>query len=123
MIASKTNWQIKNWIWKEEEQVKNSGQRILIFTRKTKETNIDGTGMSLISKGIKFLDHKIDLVYTPSLIDIEILANEDLKHHIVEDVALGLREALSKALALATQEAPILDERRSTATPDWKGSM
>ncbi len=74
------------------------------LNRKTKETditvkvNLDGTGSSSASTGTKFLDHMIQLLSTHSLIDIQIRAKGDLKHHTVEDVALALGAALSDAL-------------------------
>jgi imidazoleglycerol-phosphate dehydratase len=82
----------------------NSVQRTSAFNRKTKETNItvkvnvDGTGRSSVSTDAKFLDHMIQLLSTHSLIDIQIRARGDLKHHIVEDTALALGAALSEAL-------------------------
>lgn len=86
--------------WKEG----NSVQRTSTFNRKTKETNItvkvnvDSTGRSSVSTGTNFLDHMIQLLSTHSLIDIQIRAKGDLKHHTVEDTALALGAALSKAL-------------------------
>ena len=71
---------------------------------KTKETtirvsvDIDGIGKSSVSTGTKFLDHMIAGFSTHSLIDVEIRARGDLQHHIVEDTALALGKALSKAL-------------------------
>ena len=71
---------------------------------KTKETtirvsvDIDGTGKSSVSTGTKFLDHMIAGFSTHSLIDVAIRARGDLQHHIVEDTALALGKALSKAL-------------------------
>lgn len=71
---------------------------------KTKETtitvkvNLDGSGRSRISTGTKFLDHMITSFSTHSLIDIQLNAVGDLRHHIVEDCALALGKCLSKAL-------------------------
>jgi imidazoleglycerol-phosphate dehydratase len=82
----------------------NLGPRIASLDRETKETkvsakvNLDGTGQSSISTGSKFLDHIIQLLSTHSLIDIEVKAEGDLRHHIVEDIALTLGATLSKAL-------------------------
>lgn len=72
--------------------------------RKTRETevkvkvNLDGEGKANIDTGISFLNHLIVSLATHSLIDIDASVKGDLKHHSVEDVALGLGEALSKAL-------------------------
>jgi len=73
--------------------------------RKTKETDIsvrvrldDGTGKSDAKTGVGFLDHMIDSLATHSLLDITVRAKGDLKHHIVEDVAITLGKATGKAL-------------------------
>ena len=74
------------------------------YTRKTKETaitamvNLDGAGIAEIDTGIKFLDHMLTSLTTHSLIDINIKATGDLRHHIAEDTALVLGEALYQAL-------------------------
>src|SRR5512137_698099 len=72
--------------------------------RKTKETevkakvNLDGEGKAAIDSGVPFLDHMLTSLATHSLIDIEASVKGDLVHHMVEDLALGLGEALNKAL-------------------------
>ena len=72
--------------------------------RKTKETevkvkvNLDGEGKAAVATGVPFLDHMLTSLATHSLIDIEASVKGDLVHHCVEDLALGLGEALSKAL-------------------------
>jgi imidazoleglycerol-phosphate dehydratase len=74
------------------------------FERKTSETevkvkvNLDGIGKSDVKTGLKFLNHMIKTLSTHSLIDISITAKGDLNHHLIEDVAIGLGEALKKAL-------------------------
>src|SRR5579862_8700742 len=71
---------------------------------KTKETqirvyvNLDGIGKSEVSTGTKFLDHMIAAFSTHSLVDIELRAVGDLKHHIIEDSALALGKCISDAL-------------------------
>ncbi len=78
--------------------------REAIVTRKTKETNIivkvqlEGSGNVKVNTSIKFLDHLVTSFATHSLIDIQIEATGDLIHHIAEDVALTLGEAINKAL-------------------------
>ncbi|MCL2134066.1 MAG: imidazoleglycerol-phosphate dehydratase HisB [Candidatus Bathyarchaeota archaeon] len=78
--------------------------RIAEVCRKTKETevkvkvNLDGEGKSTITSGIPFLDHMLTSFATHSLIDIEASVKGDLVHHCVEDLAIGLGEALNKAL-------------------------
>jgi len=72
--------------------------------RKTKETevkikvNLDGEGKANVSTSVPFLDHMLTSLATHSLIDIEASVKGDLVHHSVEDLALGLGEALNKAL-------------------------
>jgi len=72
--------------------------------RKTKETevkvkvNLDGEGKAVINSGVPFLDHMLTSFATHSLLDIEASVKGDLVHHCVEDLAIGLGEALSKAL-------------------------
>ena len=72
--------------------------------RKTKETevkvkvNLDGEGKTDISTSVPFLDHMLTSLATHSLIDIDASVKGDLVHHMVEDLALGLGEALNKAL-------------------------
>ena len=74
------------------------------YTRKTRETditaqvNLDGTGKADIKTSIKFLDHMLTSLATHSLIDIELKATGDLRHHIAEDTALVLGEALRQAI-------------------------
>lgn len=72
--------------------------------RKTLETSIkikatlDGEGICDVNTGINYLDHMLNTLSKHSLIDLEIKAKGDLKHHIVEDVALALGEVISGAL-------------------------
>lgn len=72
--------------------------------RKTSETdvrvklNLDGKGLADIHTGVSFLDHMLNLLATHSLIDISIKARGDLSHHVIEDVAICLGEAIRKAL-------------------------
>ena len=74
------------------------------FNRKTKETeikvkvNLDGVGKVVIETPVAFLSHMLTSLATHSLTDIELTATGDLKHHIVEDVAICLGEALYNSL-------------------------
>lgn len=73
--------------------------------RKTRETevtikvNLDGKGKVEVVTGISFFDHLITSFATHSLIDLSAKVKGDLKHHSIEDLAIGLGEALNKALA------------------------
>jgi imidazoleglycerol-phosphate dehydratase len=72
--------------------------------RKTKETevsvkvNLDGEGKAAVDTGVPFLDHMVTSLATHSMIDITAKVKGDLRHHSVEDLAIGLGEALNKAL-------------------------
>lgn len=78
--------------------------RTATINRKTNETeieihlNIDGDGSFTGSTGIKFLDHLLSLLAYHSLSSITVRALWDLTHHGVEDVAIGLGNAIGKAL-------------------------
>lgn len=72
--------------------------------RKTRETevivkvNLDGEGKAEVTTGVSFFDHLLTSFATHSLIDVTAKVTGDLKHHCIEDLAIGLGEALSKAL-------------------------
>jgi len=76
-------------------------------SRKTKETaisvsvDLDGSGQSVISTGIGFLDHMLEQLSRHSLIDLKVEAKGDLHidyHHTTEDTGIAIGEAVSKAL-------------------------
>ena len=73
-------------------------------TRETKETkiivevNLDGKGSFEVNTNVGFLNHMLGTISKHSLIDIKVEAEGDLTHHIVEDVAITLGEAIDKAL-------------------------
>ena len=75
--------------------------------RPTKETditailNIDGRGKYLISTGIRFFDHMLELFAHHGGFDLELKASGDLdvdQHHTLEDVGIVLGQAFDKAL-------------------------
>jgi len=72
--------------------------------RKTKETevnvkvNLDGEGKADAATGVPFLDHMVTSLATHSMIDRTAKVKGDLRHHSVEDLAIGLGEALNRAL-------------------------
>jgi imidazoleglycerol-phosphate dehydratase len=74
------------------------------ITRETRETqitvevNVDGNGQSNVDTEVKFLTHIIELLATHSLFDIKVHARGDLVHHLVEDLALTLGQALRESL-------------------------
>ncbi|MDQ1483135.1 MAG: imidazoleglycerol-phosphate dehydratase [Actinomycetota bacterium] len=65
------------------------------------ELNLDGTGDSQVSTGVRFYDHMLASLAKHSLIDLRIQATGDVDvdaHHTVEDVAIVLGEAFKEAL-------------------------
>jgi len=78
--------------------------RVSEVSRKTRETDVlvkvrlDAEGRAEVSTGIAFLDHLITSLATHSLIDIVVKAKGDLSHHVAEDVAICLGDALNEAL-------------------------
>ena len=51
-----------------------------------------------LKQASRFFDHLLTSFATHSLIDVTAKVKGDLKHHSIEDLAIGLGEALSKAL-------------------------
>jgi len=78
--------------------------RLSIVKRETKETNIslelniDGSGKCEVNTGISMFDHLLEQVARHGVFDIKLSATGDDQHHLVEDVAICLGKALSKAL-------------------------
>ncbi|MEM2937236.1 MAG: imidazoleglycerol-phosphate dehydratase HisB [Candidatus Bathyarchaeia archaeon] len=78
--------------------------RVSEVSRKTRETEIfvkvdlDSVGKADVDTGVAFLNHLITALASHSLIDITVRVKGDLKHHMVEDVAICLGEAIRKAL-------------------------
>lgn len=63
--------------------------------------DLDGTGESSISTGVRFYDHMLASLAKHSLIDLRVRASGDIDvdaHHSVEDVAICLGDALREAL-------------------------
>jgi len=81
-----------------------AGKRSATVTRETGETKIsvalslDGTGKSSIKTGSKMFDHMLDHVAQHGLFDITVKAKGWDEHHLAEDVAIALGQALNKAL-------------------------
>ena len=74
---------------------------VLRNTNETKvnaEVEIDGTGKAQIKTTIPFLDHLLVTMAAHSFVNIRVEASGDLTHHVAEDVAITLGEAMSKAL-------------------------
>lgn len=79
-------------------------ERRATIKRKTKETNIslelnlDGRGQWAIDTGIKMFDHLLAQLAQHGRFDLKLSARGDDQHHLVEDVAICLGQALAKAL-------------------------
>lgn len=93
--------------WDQITEFLFAGERKASVQRTTKETdifveiNLDGNGVSNISTGLKFFDHMLDQIGRHAGCDLTIRVNGDLEvdeHHTMEDTALALGEALSKAI-------------------------
>ena len=81
--------------------------RAAAFDRQTTETQIrgrlvlDGQGRYLVSTGIRFFDHMLELFARHGGFNLTLHATGDLdvdQHHTVEDVGIVLGEAVLKAL-------------------------
>jgi imidazoleglycerol-phosphate dehydratase len=74
------------------------------INRKTKETDVtvkldlDGTGKYSIDLPDKWLKHMLESVARFGQFDLEIKAEGDFNHHIVEDVALTFGKTLRESL-------------------------
>ena len=74
--------------------------------RSTKETtisvsvNLDGTGNTNIKTGINFIDHLITSFGKHGMMDLKVTAksNDGIEHHLIEDTAITLGQAIDKAL-------------------------
>jgi imidazoleglycerol-phosphate dehydratase len=77
-----------------------------VVERKTRETNIRveltrGTGRANIETGIPFLDHMLVTFARYSGLDLDVRGSGDLRHHLLEDVAICVGAAVA-ALAPAS---------------------
>ncbi|MGG7178684.1 imidazoleglycerol-phosphate dehydratase HisB [Clostridium paraputrificum] len=77
------------------------------INRETKETdiklfiNLDGEGKTIISTGVGFFDHMLNLMAFHGGFDLDINAKGDLEvcdHHLVEDVGIALGQGFLQAL-------------------------
>ena len=79
-------------------------KRTATITRKTGETQIsvtltlDGSGKFDIHTGSDMFDHMLTHIAHHGMLDIKIKASGWDQHHLVEDVAIALGQALNKAL-------------------------
>jgi imidazoleglycerol-phosphate dehydratase len=78
-----------------------------VIERQTTETSIsikltlDGRGRYDVRSGVRFLDHMLELFTRHGGFDLQLRAAGDLdvdQHHTVEDIGIGLGEAVEAAL-------------------------
>lgn len=70
------------------------------LVRRTGETTIRvsavrGSGRADVATSVPFLDHMMTVLARYSGFDLSIMARGDLRHHIIEDVALALGPAIA----------------------------
>jgi len=105
-------------------------ERVTRETAVTVTLTLDGTGNAEVSSGIGFLDHLLETLARHARFDLTLACKGDLHiddHHSAEDCALGLGEALDRALGerrgiarFGSAFAP-LDEALARAVVDLSG--
>jgi imidazoleglycerol-phosphate dehydratase len=71
------------------------------ISRETKETQIHveltpGAGIADVDTGIRFLDHMLVTLVRYAGLDLHIRARGDLRHHLIEDVAICIGAAVAE---------------------------
>lgn len=93
--------------WQDIYEYLKGKERISEVIRNTNETKINiklellGDGKGEINTGIKFFDHMLEQISRHGKMNLDINVDGDLEvdeHHTIEDTALALGEAFSKAL-------------------------
>ena len=75
----------------------------VVVERTTTETQIRvsaaiGEGRATVDTSVPFLDHLMIVLARYSGVDLTIAARGDLRHHIIEDVALAVGAAIAQAI-------------------------
>jgi len=75
-------------------------ERVTKETAVTVQVNIDGTGKTSVRTGLSFIDHLVTSIGKHAMIDITLVgkSNDDIVHHLAEDVAIALAQTIDKAL-------------------------
>ncbi len=84
--------------------------------RSTRETDIQvgisrGVGRAHVETGDRFLDHMMETFARYGSLDLDVQARGDLRHHLVEDVAIVIGEAV------ANLTTPTIQRFASHTTP------
>jgi imidazoleglycerol-phosphate dehydratase len=98
--------------------------------RETRETRIvcqvlKGTGAADVKTGDRFLTHMVETLARYAALDVSVDATGDMRHHLVEDVAITLGQALrdeipAKAARYGWAVVP-MDEALAEAAVDLGG--
>ena len=72
-----------------------------VIVRETRETRVRveiarGAGAAAIDTGLHFLDHMLTTLARYSGLDLEIKARGDLRHHLIEDVAIAVGTGVAR---------------------------
>jgi imidazoleglycerol-phosphate dehydratase len=76
-------------------------ERITSESKVTVSLDLDGSGRSTITTGVGFYDHMLTALAKHALLDLEVTSVGDVHidgHHVVEDTAIVLGQALRQAL-------------------------
>lgn len=71
-----------------------------VIVRETRETRVrveiqPGGGTASVQTGIPFLDHMLVTLARYAGVDLSVTATGDLRHHLIEDVAIAVGSALA----------------------------
>jgi imidazoleglycerol-phosphate dehydratase len=101
-----------------------------VIVRETRETHVRveierGTGNVKAETGLPFLDHMLLTFGRYSGLDLDVRARGDLKHHLIEDVAIavgaGVRRLLEKPVARYGSRVVPMDDALVHAALDLGG--
>ena len=101
-----------------------------VTIRETAETSVrvelrPGTGAGNIETGLTFFDHMLTALARYSGLDLDVSARGDLRHHVIEDVALTLgrafRESVPAGAARYGSRTVPMDDALVQATVDIGG--
>ncbi|HTR96330.1 MAG TPA: hypothetical protein VMH61_00365 [Candidatus Acidoferrales bacterium] len=89
------------------------------IVRETRETRVEirlapGAGTTRCRTGLRFLDHMMTTLAATAGLEMELTARGDLRHHVIEDVALATGEAVARLLP----ERPVRYGERTLAMDD-----